>query len=225
MLLVASVGSSGFLLPGLFVFLSSWTDERGLIASALVFVFHLLPAPGASGPPHRLALRKASYSVLAAWFLYFGGRWYLTSRYGLRTTAGDINVKTFVDNCNILAIGLWTALEGGWFLVLVALFDLLKRKSWLLLCLFSGGLGLVSVVGIPVFDVTRSLSYLLPALFLGLAIVARENTKCDVRIYCAIACLTSIVFPNYYVSMVRYINWFYPLPFQFLRGLVGNGTS
>ena len=49
-----------------------------------------------------------------------------------------------------------------------------------------------------VFDITRSMAYLLPALFVALDVLGEVESVPDLRLLCGVSSLVSILSPNYY---------------------------
>lgn len=146
------------------VFLASFTDERALIASSVVFVFHWQEhrRQGAANLPIN------ALACAAAWCLYFLCRWGLSARFHFQTHTDLIGLPSLKMNEPLLMWSAWMMFEGGWLLVLpmflIPMFRVDQRRyipyAWCALLIFA--------VGICVMDTTRSVAYgsiiLVPAL-------------------------------------------------------------
>ena len=204
------------------IFLASWTDERGLIASSLVFVFYALETSLAANKlTLRSMLNRYSLSVVAAWILYFVTRIIATVVLGLTNHGGgDLGISYFIDQFGNFPMALWTGLEGGWLLVLVAFALLLRQRRYLATLLILAAVTVIIVVAQMVIDKTRSMAYLLPVLFVMLLVLRQDSVRA-VRRLCLIAALVSLVAANYYAGGESTIWWEYPLPLEIVRMLFG----
>lgn len=197
------------------VFLAGWTDERGILASPLVLLFHGLTEDADVGVRFN-PLRAQALAVPTALAGYAGVRLYLSYRFGLGT-AQDPWIQTFVSQLHLLPIGLWTALEGGWILVTAAVVDLFVKvrrspAAWFLLAICPLGF-----LGIAVLDVTRSMAYLIPAIFVAVKVLRVYESPNRLRQLCLIAAMVSVVCPSYYVDNYNEVEWMLPLPFALVR--------
>ncbi|MGE0713077.1 MAG: hypothetical protein AB7N76_35130 [Planctomycetota bacterium] len=190
--------------------LAHWTDERAVIASGLVALVHLADTPREAGirrlpDPRVLAVgvALASYAAL---------RLFLGSRYGLSTPTAGTGARFLVNQVNNAPLGLWTGLEGGWLLVLAAGAALARagRRALLLAGLAAGGA--VALVALSVWDITRSMAYLLPGLFLALRVLRDHEPAPELLLLCRAGFLLALLWPNYYTAGKGETSWLYPLP-------------
>lgn len=220
-LLLALTGRNPILIL-ISVFLSGWTDERGLIASSLVFVYYMIePVLMFDKPEVASVFNRRSLSVVAAWVLYFVFRLIATDVIGLRNNGGgNLGIDYFIDEFNNFPMALWTGLEGGWLLTGLAIILLIKLRRYLSAFLTLGSILVIAVVAQMVVDKTRSMAYLLPVLFIALLIL-RQDSILSTRRLCLIGALTSLVAVNYYAGGEHTIWWIYPFPLQIVRELMG----
>ena len=204
------------------VFFASWTDERGLIASSLVWIYHALRRTGAqSRSQFSIDLwEQRAVAVVIAWILYFISRIGMVSIYELETATGGIGLGVFFDQINQIPMGLWTGLEGGWLVVLLAGSVLWATCSWRALACLAAATVVIAGVALSVVDITRSMAYLLPAVFIGTRVLAEVDSGPTLRSYSVLACAISLFWAAYYAGGVSTIWWNYPLPIQALRWLV-----
>ena len=130
-------------------------------------------------------------------------------------------MKGAVEQINNLPAGCWTALEGGWLLVLAAAVVLARRRRFLFLTMNLGAIAMVLTAARLVLDITRSMAYVLPALFVALDVLSEVESVPDLRLLCGASSLVSILSPNYYVEGVNLIYWNVPLPVRLLSWVVG----
>lgn len=200
------------------VFLSSWTDERGLIASSIVYLFWMY-SKDSSGTK---IFNKQTIAILVAWITYFISRYFVAVIFNLPTHTVDV-LHYFIEQTNNLPIGVWSALEGNWILILISLFILFKQKKYLFSVFYISTISILLFVAMSVNDITRSMAYLLPAMFLSLLVIKEVETKKIVRQIILLAVIISFIYPAYISAGDYHINWNYPLPLQLLRHLFASG--
>ena len=209
------------LLTAASVFLCAWTDERGLVASSLVYLYHVNRRHRRGHGEIASFFGPLPMATVAAWVAYFASRIAITRIYGMTTHAGGITVKGALEQINNLPAGAWTALEGGWLLVLAAIVVLVRRRRFLFLTMNLGAIAMVLIVSMLVLDITRSMAYMLPALFVALDVLSEVESVPDLRLLCGASSLVSILSPNYYVEGANLIYWNVPLPVRLLSWVVG----
>lgn len=217
--LACAAMADGPLLAGSAVFLAAWTDERGLIASSLVYLDHVYRRYGDAGDRVSAFFAAAPAGVLASWAAYFATRFALARAYHISTTSDGANLGVLINQMNNLPMGCWTALEGGWLLVLAASVVLVRLRQFAFLAASSLALSIVLAVSMSVFDVTRSMAYALPAVFVALGVLRRTEGRDDLRVLCAAAAALSFLWPNYYAHFQYEILWHSPLPLRVLKWL------
>lgn len=215
LLLTMAIYHCHWFITGLCVYLSSFTDERGLIASCLVMTYHCFETLDRQGGWRGLWRSPPVVSVGVAWLFYFLTRYGLIEFYGFRTDSGKTSL--FFEQANNLAVGVWSAMEGGWLLVLLALMALaVQQRLRLLVLLFQ--ILLVIWVAMSVEDITRSMAYLVPVLFISLRILANQASTVFVYRCLLIALIISAVWPSAYFWGSEQQWWHAPpLPIQIVR--------
>jgi hypothetical protein len=194
---------------GMNVLLSSWTDERGLIASCLVFFYWSIQ--------ENVGKKEKLLAVGVAWITYFVMRYCISVTFGLKTSTGLVGWSVFVKQINNLPIGVWTALEGGWLLVALGLLTQYAHKKYFQMSAYAGGILIITSIAMSVIDITRSMAYVLPALFIAVSVLSRSESVNILRRCMLAATLISFIYPAYYVGSNYYSYWNYPLPLQILR--------
>ena len=84
-----------------------------------------------------------------------------------------------------------------------------------------GAIAMVLIVSMIVLDITRSMAYMLPALFIALDVMSEVESVPDLRRICGASALVSILSPNYYVEGANLIYWNIPLPVRLLSWATG----
>ena len=157
--------------------------------------------------------------VPASWAIYFALRYLLGTLFGLHTESGGTNLM--LEQMNNWLFGLWTGLEGWWLPVLAGLLLMLLQRRFAFTALFVLAMGLVVVVAWSVMDITRSMAYIFPAVFIGLAVVSRSETSATMRKLVLLTFMLCL-FPTYYTDSDRLILYYHTLPLRLL-GLFTHG--
>ena len=186
------------------VFLAGFTDERALVAALLVALFHLLSTPAGG--------TRRALGVIVGLVGYGVAREALHAAFGLRTGGGGVVLLNWWE---LGPEGAWTGIEGLWLFVLGGLVLLAAARMWRPAVVFAALVGTLLVAGTSVFDVTRSMAYLLPAAFVGIAVV-RTHAPEHLRRVALLAMLASLLWPLYSVDHGD-LTLFAPLPVQITR--------
>ncbi len=195
-LLAMTVRSSP--LAGLLAFAAAWTDERALLALALVF------------------LLERNSALLAGILGYGVARWYCAAAYGLGTAWDGTGMSVLLKHFNVIPLGIWSGLSGGWLVVVCGLTTLVVRRKWGMTAAMGLALGAAIASALCVEDVTRSMSYAVPAVLLGAGLVAMNETEETTERLAMTAALISVLTPMFFVQTDA-MTWMLPLPLQAIR--------
>lgn len=198
------------------VFIASWNDERGLIASSLVFAFHFMSAANIIKPRMLTSLIRPTLiarplAVILAWAFYFISRLAFASYFGINTPSIDL-VHYILWNSNWWPFGIWVAFEGGWLLIFAAICILMAQKRYMRIFLLLGGLTIVLLVAFSVVDVSRSTAYTLPAIFIAVQVIGAHEKQKSMRVLVFVSALVAVLWPMYYLENGAW--WIRPFPFQ-----------
>jgi hypothetical protein len=94
----------------------------------------------------------------------------------------------------------------------------LQKRYWITVC-FCGVLGLLMASAAAITDVTRTMSYGLPAVFLAISLLARGEPVGRLEKLALLSAAISFATPTYYVQGSSGFWWIYPLPIQLVRWL------
>ena len=190
------------------LFAAAWTDERALLAAPILLLFAVMRSE-----------RPRSTALLAATAAYAGSRIWLAHAWGLRTTLAGTGLDLFLRNVHLAPLGVWSGLAGCWLLVAAALAILAARRRYLEFAALLFCLGLVTAPALMVEDLTRSMTYLLPAVFVALHVLARNESPLTVERIAQITMLVCVLLPTWFVQSGD-VTWILPLPLQLIRLLV-----
>ncbi len=210
--------------------LAAFSDERALAATGFIFVWNAWRQDGLE----RFALRRilrpgsATGAMLLAWAAYVVARTYLISALGLRPVFEVYPfyppaLANFVNQLNIGPLGLWTALGGFWCLAIAAFVILAMRSQFRFLGPELAGIAVFWYLAVSVVDVTRSLGYLVPLMFIALDVLVRYESAGTVRRLVLLSGLISL-FPTYYVGGHDVASMWWPAPFQLIRMMIGGSA-
>ncbi len=211
--LVAACTVSSSFLTAVFLFLAAWTDERALIASAFVFLLYAICDRGSFAG-------KVAAVVVAA-VAYLGTRAYLTATHAYPIAATGVGLSILSQQIKMIPLAIWTGLSGGWILVGLGLVTLFQQKRYIAAAGFGAALAAMIASSLVVVDMTRGMSYCLPAVFVALAALSGSKTVKQIERLAAIGAALSFVVPTYYVEGSAGLFWLYPLPVQIVRWLRG----
>lgn len=218
-LLVAAMATRRVPLIVLCTFLAAWTDERALPVIAFVALFHHV----VESPSIRWFTALRDPRVLAAIggaVLHVVTRVIVTRAFGIEQPS-NLGFEYVKDQLSILPVGAWTGLEGMWLFVAVAAVVFWRVRERFLALAYVGLIGVFLIGTIAVVDVTRSAAYLLPAGFVGIAVMARFCTKDLLRHVSYAAFALTAIWPLYYAGGAFTLYWHYPLPLVIVRRLAG----
>ena len=187
------------------LFLAAWTDERALLAAGLILVYAALRREFARG----IAIAAAG-SAYAATRLYFG------NVYSLHTAWDGIGLGILLKDFNMAPLGIWTGLGGCWLIVAGGMWVLLARRRFFLVLAYGLALCAVIVAALVVEDVTRSMAYTLPAVFVGLIALAESEPPLVIERVAATGALVCVLVPTYFTQAGN-ATWLLPSVFQAIR--------
>jgi hypothetical protein len=204
-------------LAGLFALVAAWTDERALIALSLVYLYHVYRRERRGH--HWLAsyCGPTPMAIIAGGVAYLVMRLAVARSYQMTINPIGITPKTVIAQINNLPMGCWTALEGGWLLALAAMMVLARKRRIAFLFFYISAIAVVLFVSMAVWDITRSMAYALPAIFIAVQVLQEVESIPDLRVIFAVSSAVSILWPNYYAAMSHDIYWNVPLPVRVLK--------
>lgn len=207
-----------WLLRGLLVFTSGFTDERALLASLFLLVQALCQPPLNQKLFPRL-IRPDFLAVIAGLAAYCGARLALEKFVGLTSPHEGIGTANLLWNIRFLGAGIWLALKGGWLLVAVAVISLWKRKQLSGLAAYACVILLCVGAGFLVEDILRSTAYVFPALLIALTVKGADKSIHSLRACCLAAFIISAITGNYNLWRGE-ITSFQPIAVHFFHSII-----
>src|SRR5262249_17479499 len=151
------------------VFLGAWTDERALFASSLVYLYHVYLRQREGADWRASYFGATPIAVIVVGIAYIVLRFAMAQHYQLAPPSGGLMLV--ISDASNLPIGCWTALEGGWLLVVPALLILAQTRQFAFLTLYGSAISIVLICAMSVVDITRSMAYAVPAIFIAIAVL------------------------------------------------------
>jgi hypothetical protein len=173
----------------LLVFAACFTDERGLVASSLLLAQSAcLPRREEERPPFTADFLSVLGGILLFLITRVLLQHYLRLSFGLEGVGSGrlIEVSRYWHQAS------WCALSGNWLLVALAIYLLFQQGKTLAGGFFLAILAAVVGSGFLVLDFVRSVSYALPAAWIGLGVLARHYPTTRLRASCFGAFLLTI---------------------------------
>ena len=195
----------------IFIFLVCWIDERAIIATFFLVTFDVF---------NLIKIRKSEIkkNILSLFYffpfiIYAALRFFLSEKYGLKSSSGGISLKILATNFNLFPISIWQAFEGFWLLIIYTFYIVQKSKKLKDRLLFTFILFIalsISLVSNIVYDVSRSLVYLLPLLIICLIYLTDKISNKLILTITKYSCLLSFLYPTYIIGGPK-IEWMKPL--------------
>lgn len=200
------------LLIPLFALLAFFTDERAAIASGLLIVWYQLDR---RDEPSAFALLKPTRStvlLLVGLAVYVALRMTLVAAFGFKNQTAGTGFDILRFTLPLADQTLWQMLEGFWLLVAIALVVVWRdRRDRLLLLLFPAAAAAVYGVALLVEDVTRSVAYGFPAIFIALRLARPALTPAHFRIVGLLCLFVCLLYPPYAQIARKSPHYFKPL--------------
>ena len=156
-----------------------------------------------------------SISIIAGLIFALVLRLFLTQQYQVQVTWSMIGVDAFLNNKNFIPLGLLMAFEGFWWLVLLSLFTekkMVAGLNFILTCL-------VLLGAFMVYDLTRSVAYAFPAIFIAIFCVKNELSEISFQSLAILVLASCILIPTYSIinPTVSFLAPFYTTVFDFIK--------
>lgn len=185
------------------VFAGGLSDERVIMVTPLIWLWiSIRNGREAGGFSVRSLLwpRVNHLALSAAVILFVLLRLYIAAKWGSLYETSDICQWAVIKKCiHFLPSAILTGLKGGIIIFLAAIALFLARRRFALLALAVCAVIPSLMTTLMVFDLSRSLYYAFPALFMAMAVLAQQCSVSDCRKITFCAFLGSALFPTCYV--------------------------
>jgi hypothetical protein len=167
--------------------LAYFTDERALLSSSLIAIFYFLEFLEINKDKINFYsfIKARAFYMLLSWILYFTIRFILFKLYGLNNPSTGI----VLPNLHNLAYIFWDGLQGFWLLVVFATLYIIIEKRFFILSLLIIAVLVIVISTSMVYDLTRSIAYIFPLIFVSLFLIEKAMNKFQVRKIIILSCL------------------------------------
>ena len=194
-----------------------WTDERGVLAAALVLLWHRWQR-GETSLTSLLRPDALNAAFGLSLLLYGGLRWELGRRFGLAVPLGgeaDAGLAVVRGNLLFGLLAIVLTFEVYWLYLLAGFGQLLAQRQFAFAGLLTAALGVQLLVSLSVLDITRSLAYAFPAVVWGAGVLGRSEDGAFLRKTTFVLVALAVFIPTCkYVDGGFY--WTVPLPLKLL---------
>ncbi|MDX2197052.1 MAG: hypothetical protein NW207_11615 [Cytophagales bacterium] len=201
--------------------LAYWNDERAIFSHFLVMLWWQLKLSGSDGYHWKKILFPGIHSICIAisFLVYVFVRMILTQKYGFINSDGTM--LCFPWTFKYSGLVLWQAFEGFIIIVFAALFILVHNRKYLAAGIFFLSLLLQYTVAMSIMDLTRSVAYIFPGIFIAYMICSQwiEN-KTYIKYGVCIALFYSFVFADYFIIVPREPSLHYPIYMKVIKKMM-----
>ncbi|TAG52937.1 MAG: hypothetical protein EAZ27_11640 [Cytophagales bacterium] len=201
----------------IFIIMCAFTDERGLVASSFIWVYYSISSKENQISYSIFSINKQKIALISAWTIYFVLRIFLTQYFGFYTTTNNANLGIVLKLMNNAPLAIWSALEGFWLLLFPAFYYLFMSKNYYFSTAFAFSILISLLVGMSVFDLTRSVMYIYPSVFVAGMILNSKESIFMIQKQAYLILILCFLFPSYYFYGILSTRWCYPLPFRILH--------
>jgi hypothetical protein len=192
------------LLIFLCVLAASFTDERALIASALIFLWWKMRSAASEDSINKSLFRPdwASSSVVIAWVAYFAIRVFLTKHYHFVTHHGSMAGvdAAYKQTWKYLTFALLSGPKMLWLVIFLGIAALLIKRQYLFCLLLLASIAISTGVSAAVYDVTKSISYIFPAIFIALWLLSKSDSRQNLRYLFLVIVILCFLIPSFSIT-------------------------
>lgn len=203
-----------------------FTDERGAICAGLVFVSIKLlemPAVGNITLKNIISFRGPANYVLLGLLVAVCVRAVLMFGYNMSTPLGQVGYTVFLKQWKTVQLGMFDGLVGLWGIFFMAVLHMIINRKWLVSLLIVCSLMPFVLVALSVHDITRSIVYVVPLVFVCLKYL-KENMA-DTGYFIAGITFINLMFPHgFVIKDMVFNNTGYPILFDIffkVKGALG----
>jgi len=169
--------------------LAFFTDERAIITSSIIAIYFFVEYLQTTNNKFHwdTFVKSRLFVIFISWALCFLIRYLLHVFYGFRTPFdGFIDFSAF-------GYFFWEGLKGFWLLVIGCCIYLFLEKRYFILVLVITAISIILATTAMVSDVTRSVAYIFPIIFLAVFIFEQAVSRAQLRKIVIIAGLISFL--------------------------------
>lgn len=201
--------------------LAFFVDERSLFPALNISLLYLFQTGIPLGKwsvilKDFLWKNKGTHYLLFSYFLYAIVRYYLYSNYHLNTPVGKhagVQLGFAFLHGYKLPYALFSALKWAIILPLIAMVYFVKHRIWTVACFYFGTYLASFLAATAVDDVTRSLTFCFPIIFVLFLLIHRLKEQENARILICLLFLANFLTPTYTLLMhlerISPLNWIF----------------
>lgn len=197
-----------------FLLLANFTDERAIIASAIVYLWHVYKLNGAEFDFFSWTLKHSQVLVtLLSLPITLFLRYFLYKQYGLSIPIGsnaDAGLDVIRINWPYFPLGLFCSIEFGWLIILGSVVILINQRKMIFVICLLAVISLMFGISTMVLDFSRSTAFVFPAILLGFQIVASVESTRRLRAFMFVVLASSFLFATIYVEGNTGCRWYSP---------------
>ncbi len=207
--------SNPFVLFGLCI-AAFFTDERAAIAILFSMLWHSKESiPDSLKGIFKFRPTLSSVSLLFGLLISLALRFFLTEKYNVQVTWSMVGISALINNKNFIPFVSLLAFEGFWWLLIMNFFT---SKKILTLLNFSL-VALIFIGTFIVYDLTRSITYGFPAIFISLYIFKNDFSVNALKSISLLILASCILIPTYSVinPSISFLSPVFTTIFDFLN--------
>ena len=185
------------------IFLSGWTDERGLAASSFVALYWAWPMMQSGTVRERLlatAKNPAIVAIVVSWVVFFISRYAAGVFLDWHQKTGAVGTDVAWKALPVLALTVWTSIEGFWLIVAVVVPWLWTTGHRLMATGLAVGLACSLVISFMVLDQSRSAGYVMIAVPVLIAIFVQAEAGDYRRIWLRAVLIVCLLSPTIFIQ-------------------------
>jgi len=193
--------------------LAYFTDERALLSSSLIAIFYFLEFLEIDKINFYSFIKARVFYMLLSWVLYFTIRFILFNLYGLNNPSTGI----VLPNLHNLAYIFWDGLQGFWLLVVFGTLYTIIEKRFFILSLLIIAVLVIVISTSMVYDLTRSIAYIFPLIFVSLFLVEKAMNKFQIRKIIILSCLVCFLCGDGYFGVFAPPRYYRSIPVKVIE--------
>ncbi|MGB7326999.1 MAG: hypothetical protein WBD31_19140 [Rubripirellula sp.] len=161
-------------LMGVAAFLAIWSDERAIVSLGLIGLLILASNQFAWAK----SLRRISVLVVAM-IVYAISRSIVSASMNWASADTSMLGENLVGSLTLAQMAAWSCFEGGWIVVLLAVWVGYRSGNWMQAGLISAAAVASIASCLIVLDITRASAFAFPLVFVALACLSNDNTETE----------------------------------------------
>lgn len=191
----------GFLF--LSAFISCWADERAILGLFFISILAtILP------PVTPTAVTRRLLAIFCAVIVYAISRWLVGLALEWAPSNTDFMIPQLKLSIAFLQLAAWSALEGGWILLVAALYAITRNRRYKQLVLFLIAIGVAISSSVVVIDTSRVGAFAFPLILAAIGSLKYDKTSpSEIRRLLGLGAFISLLAPNFEIIVGVAVKW------------------